>query len=410
MANPKMTTDVMQEALDAVARNGGDTAAAAKELNIPRSTVVDRRDRARHEGLKPAKGLTDYTDAADLKRQIKLLSAELSASKSAQLTEAAIRSQIIKLTQEAPNTSTPKWALEMRDAAHAPGVPTLFCSDWHTGEVVHASQINGVNKYNIRIFRERVKTLAATAVHLLRILDPKMRYPGIVVPLGGDMCSGNIHDELTATNELNSMPTVLELFATLKWFVSGMADTFGRVFLPCVTGNHGRDTVKIWNKDRHATSFDWLLYQLLAKHFEDDKRITFQIPDGPDAYYRIFEHRYLLTHGDQFRGGDGMIGCLGPITRGDHKKRSRNAQIDMGYDTMIIGHWHQYLHHSRVIVNGSLKGYDEYAYNNNFGFEAPQQALWVTHPKYGLTYRMPVLVARQRKPAKKPWVSYRGLP
>lgn len=29
---------------------------------------------------------------------------------------------------------------------------------------------------------------------------------------------------------------------------------------------------------------------------------------------------YLLTHGDQFRGGDGVIGALGPIIRGDHKK------------------------------------------------------------------------------------------
>ena len=204
------------------------------------------------------------------------------------------------------------------------------------------------------------------------------------------------------------MPSVLELLETLKWMIGVMADTFGRVFLPCVTGNHGRDTVKIWNKDRHATSFDWLLYNLLAKHFENDKRITFQIPDGPDAYYRIYSHRYLLTHGDQFRGGDGLIGCLGPIIRGDHKKRSRNAQINMDYDVMLLGHWHQYIHHSRVIVNGSLKGYDEYAYNNNFGFELPRQALWVTHPRYGITYAMPVQVERKAEVQKTQWVSFKG--
>ena len=158
----------------------------------------------------------------------------------------------------------------------------------------------------------------------------------------------------------------------------------------CVTGNHGRDTLKIWNKDRHATSFDWLLYCLLAKHFENDSRITFLIPDGPDAYFRIFSHRYLLTHGDQFRGGDGVIGALGPIIRGDHRKRSRNGQINMEYDTLLLGHWHQYIHLTRLIVNASLKGYDEYAYNSNFPYEAAQQALWITHPKYGITFRMPV--------------------
>lgn len=55
------------------------------------------------------------------------------------------------------------------------------------------------------------------------------------------------------------------------------------------------------------------------------------------------------------------IRALGPIIRGDHKKRSRNSQIDLGYDTLLLGHWHQLIMLQRLIVNGSLKGYDEYA-------------------------------------------------
>jgi hypothetical protein len=100
----------------------------------------------------------------------------------------------------------------------------------------------------------------------------------------------------------------------------------------------------------------------------------------------------LLTHGDRLgHGGDGLIGFLGPVTRGDHKRRSRNAQINQPYDTMICGHWHSYAHLSRLIVNGSLKGYDEYAFTEAFSFEVPQQALWITHHKHGMTYRMPVI-------------------
>jgi hypothetical protein len=77
----------------------------------------------------------------------------------------------------------------------------------------------------------------------------------------------------------------------------------------------------------------------------------------------------------------------------------------MDYDTLIMGHFHQYMHLTRLIVNGSLKGYDEYVYNNNFPFEKPQQALWLTHPKYGITYRMPVYVDKGRKPITTSWVS-----
>src|SRR3569832_1173806 len=219
------------------------------------------------------------------------------------------------------------------------------------------------------------------------------------------MISGIIHDELTATTEMNSLPCELDLYGRLTSLIGMLADTFGRVFVPCVSGNHGRDTKKIWSKDRFHTSFDWLLYCFLAKRFEGDKRVSFLISDGPDAYFKIFDRRYLLTHGDQFRGGDGMIGMLGPVTRGDHKKRSRNAQINMEYDTLMMGHWHTYHHSERLIVNGSLKGYDEYAYASNFGFEVPQQALWLTHPKYGVTYRMPVRLDEPRVAKNSAWVS-----
>jgi hypothetical protein len=273
---------------------------------------------------------------------------------------------------------------------------------------VHPAQINGVNTFNLTIARRRLADTINSAVKLARIISPKFDYPGIVIPLGGDMVSGNIHEELAATNEINTIPTVLDLWKCLASAIEQMADTFGAVFLPCVSGNHGRNTRKIWAKDRHHTSFDWMLYQILAKHFAGDKRITFMIPDGSDASYSIYNTRYLLSHGDQFRGGDGMIGPLGPITRGDHKKRSRNSQIDLSYDVMLIGHFHQYMHLTSLIVNGSLKGYDEYAYAGNFKFEQPQQALWITHPVYGPTFRMPIYSERSARPARRAWVSVPG--
>ncbi len=405
MPAPETERSVAQQALNMVASCDGNEAAAAAKYRISRSTLRGRLAAAKRLGLTPGSTIENLEDVEHLKAKLRRAELDLKVARSKAVDEQAVRDEILKLAAGVEKISTPTWIVDARPNPSSPGVPTLFCSDWHWAEVVKAGQINGVNTYNVKIAHERVRALVSSAIHLLRILSPRMDYPGIVVPLGGDMISGNIHDELTATNEFNTMPTILDLYGVLVWLIVELLKFFPRIFLPCVTGNHGRDTHKIWNKDRHATSFDWLLYNLLAKHFEGDKRVVFYIPDGPDAYYRIYGHRYLLTHGDQFRGGDGMIGALGPIIRGDHKKRSRNAQIDMEYDTMVIGHWHQYIHLTRLIVNGSLKGYDEYAYNNNFGFEQPQQALWVTHPKYRITYRMPVLVDRQREAPKTAWAS-----
>ena len=403
MTQPATPKHLLQQAVDATVRSGGNKALAAEALGIPTQTLKDRLKTATRNGIKPS--ASDPHDPKALRGQIKQLQTELRAHEKQSDMDAKILAAVGNLGANLAALDPPEWIIDYRGKVSTPGVPTLFVSDLHWGEHVYASQVNGVNEYSVKIAHERMSTLVDSAVHLLKIVSPSMDFPGLVLALGGDMISGNIHDELTATNELNSMPAVLDIYGVLVGVIEALLGTFKQLFIPCVGGNHGRDTMKIWNKDRNHTSFDWLLYQFLAKRFEKDKRVTFYIPDGSDAYYKIYDHAYLLTHGDQFRGGDGMIGCLGPILRGDHKKRSRNAQIDMDYDTMIMGHWHQYIHHSRVIVNGSLKGYDEYAYNNNFGFEPPQQALWLTHPKNGQTYRMPVYVDKKRNPIQTSWVS-----
>lgn len=385
--------------IDAIRRalkdHNGNQSAAARALGVNRQAMLS----------KLASAEAAATQDVMLQQRVRVLEAELKSHQKASLDQETVRRKIIGLNDSVIKAPPPEFLLSERAPASGPGVPTLFLSDLHWGEVVKSGQIMGKNEYSVTIAHKRMRDTIEAADHLLTILDPKKRYPGIVLVFGGDMISGNIHEELQATNEMNTMPTVLDLYGVLRDVILYFADRYGKVFIPCVTGNHGRDTHKIWNKDRHHTSFDWLLYCFLAKHFEADKRITFQIPDGPDALYRIYNHRYLLTHGDAYRGGDSMIGCLGPITRGDHKKRSRNAQVGLEYDTQIMGHWHTYMHLTRLIVNGSLKGYDEYAYSNNFSFEQPQQALWVTHPQYGITYRMPVYCERGPDKPKTSWVA-----
>ncbi|MBR8344666.1 hypothetical protein KDX40_13055 [Burkholderia ambifaria] len=387
----------------------GSIRAAARELGISETRI-----RRRLKGVPEASEMNaaragevvadGETRVAQMQAELRTLRAALSQRVQDELDEEFVKAKIIKLAATSPEP--PAWLVPKKFAEGAPGVPTLFASDWHWAEVVDPRQIGGVNEFNLEIAHSRARRMVLVAIDLLSNHMVKPKYPGIVFALGGDMVSGDIHEELMATNECEIMSAVVDLFGVLVWCISTLADHFGRVFVPCVSGNHGRNTHKIRAKGRNYTSFDWLLYCFLAKHFESDKRVTFLIPNGPDALYRIYGHRYLLTHGDQFRGGDGMIGALGPIIRGDHKKRSRQTQIGAAYDTMLLGHWHQLIQLQRLIVNGSLKGYDEYAYSNNFGYEPPRQALWVTHPVHGITFSMPVNVDEPKQPTESAWVSW----
>ena len=361
---------------------------------------MDRKDRQIAAQKEKRKAERESTGQADIRH----LRAEVDRLRKVALDHAVIRDQILRITHGKP--PVPAWTISApKSSKGLPGVPTLFLSDLHWGEVVDPKQIGGVNAYSLKVARERLRLVVANTVELLRKHMVNPRYPGIVLCLGGDMLSGNIHDELAKSNEKEVMPCLLDLIGAMIWAIQTLADEFGSVFIPCVTGNHGRNTLKMQAKERHHTNFDWLLYQFLDKHFESDPRVTFLIPDGTDAYFRVYSHRYLLTHGDQFRGGDGMIGMLGPVTRGDHKKRSRNAQIGQDYDTLLIGHWHQLIQMQRMIANGSLKGYDEYAYQGNFPFEAPRQACWITHPERGITFQMPIQAAPAMKREAAEWVS-----
>lgn len=345
----------------------------------------------------------------DPKTIIAALRAELVELRSQKVMADVIREIVGTASMKIESLELPKWVAEPAVTSDAPGVPNLLLSDFHWGERVVKAQTNGVNEFNLAIARRRLKNVVQTAIHLLKILDPKMRYPGIVVKLGGDMVGGNIHDELAATNEMDTMPTLLDLYFNLVPALQLLADVFGNVFIPCVSGNHDRNTKKTWHKNRNHTSYGWLLYQFLAAHFKDDKRFTFYIPDSADALYRVYNTRMLLTHGDQFRGGDGIIGPIGPLMRGNQKKQQRNAAVDQTYDIMECGHWHQRITLSHLIVNNCLKGYDEFAADNNFRATPPSQNLWTTHPDYGVNWEMEVFCERRKKTSGTPWVAVPSL-
>jgi len=376
VAQKPLTDEQLLEAVEAYTKHRGNSDRAAASLNINESTFRHRLSEAERRKTAKSKPVTEnnedegFDKVALLHDQLRSLRAQLHSARKTTLDEQYVREKIIKLAESESLLEIPNWMIKPPKAKSVTGVPTIFASDWHWGEVVDTKQINDVNRYDLRIAQERAQVLIQTATAILKTRFANPEYPGIVFALGGDMVSGDIHEELSVSNEREIMPIVIDLWGILTWCIETLANEFGNVFVPCVTG--------------------------------------FLIPDGSDAYFQIYGHRYLLTHGDQFRGGDGMIGALGPIIRGDHKKRSRNAQIDTEYDTLLLGHWHQLIQLQRLIVNGSLKGYDEYAYQNNFPFEPPRQALWITHPEHGITFSAPILVDRAPTKRSGTWVSWKA--
>lgn len=225
MANHPLSKTDAQAAIDAVHTHGG-IEQAAVALKIPRGTMKDRAAVAKRLGLTPRGMAPDHPRI--LKGTIQELRGELKKAQQTSTEIEALKEAVGTLRSEVEKCAPPKWTNEALVKPSSPGVPTLLLSDFHWGEIVFPAQIGNVNKFNMKIARERLRYTIETAIHLCRIISPKMDYPGIVAPLGGDMISGNIHDELTATNELNTMPVVIELYGELIGAITKLRDTLAR--------------------------------------------------------------------------------------------------------------------------------------------------------------------------------------
>lgn len=394
----KLTDAQCLEAVQAYADHGTEPV-AAKRVGLARSAFRVRLDAARARGIKP--DLTKQAKSKDA--EIKSLRRALKEAEDQLLEDDKIREQFYQLA--AATAAPPKWIVDTKNLGNT-GVPMTLWSDWHFGEVVRKKDVGGVNEFNIKIAQERIRRLTERVIKLSlhHMVNPD--YPGIVCALGGDMISGDIHEELAETNDAPTMEVLLLLYDALVAALTTLADAFGKVFVPCVSGNHGRYDKKPRYKQRATRSFEWHLYMMLEKHFKNDARVTFHIPQETDAYFAVAGHRFLLTHGDTLgvKGGDGIIGALGPIARGATKVGRSEAQIGRNFDTLMMGHWHTYIPRgdaSPVIVNGALKGYDEYArLAMRVPFSRPCQALWFVHPEHGITAQWCVFLDERKNMAK----------
>jgi hypothetical protein len=325
---------------------------------------------------------------------------------------AAIR-KVISTVDAQVTDDAPAWARERaRRGKLVHGIPTLMLSDLHFGEVVFANQVNGVNSYSTEIAKRRLQRVIHGGIKLLRETLSPGEFGGMVVILGGDMVEGVIHDELRDTVDETVMQAVVTLHDELVPALKMLCDEFGRVHVPCVAGNHGRLDRKPRQKNGPFLNFDWLLYQFVERtinaHPKYRGRITFQIPEGYECSYKVHGVRYMLTHGDAFKGGNGITGPLLPWMRGNLKASKTYTAMGQPFDCMVMGHWHQLRYLRSIIVNGSLVGFNEYAKRNNFDYEVPQQALWLTHPARGLTFQEGIFADEPAPQREAAWVEVRA--
>jgi transposase len=398
MAQPPLPKHLAEQAVKVLAGQGSQSQ-AARILGISRSTMQTRLAAAERYGMKIPPSQKNHVDTSKrseldmlnlridrLQKEIKSLEKRNRELRDGQLSAEFIR-QVIHETKVIPDP--PDWYIE-RDKQSNHGVPTLLCSDWHWGEVVNPRQVNYVNAFDQEIAERRWKRMVEKAINLMCVHMAKPKYDYFCFPLLGDMVSGNIHEELRETNWAPISTCLIQFRDKLIWAIDEFLTAFKKVHLPCVTGNHGRMDRKPRFKNASHDNYEFILYEMLRHHYRSEKAVHFEIAEGSELLYDVAGMRYLALHGDGFKGGSGIAAALSPMMIGRARKKESALATNRPFDCIIHGHWHFFRNLGDIISNGSGKGFDEYALKNAFQYQAPIQALWVTHPDYGVTASWPV--------------------
>ena len=128
----------------------------------------------------------------------------------------------------------------------------------------------------------------------------------------------------------------------------------------------------------------------MADHHRDNPAITYGITLSAEQLVDVYDTTLMLSHGDSFRSQGGVGGLYPSLLKWLHRRHEQYTDTSRNFDYALIGHWHQTLFGQDFFVNGSLKGYDQYAKQGGFKFEKPKQTLFLVTPERGVVQRLTV--------------------
>ena len=373
-----------EEILD-LATQHGSVSAIAKALGIPRPTFAAHVAKQQLGERLQEKFVQPVTEGAGVSRE-EILEQEVKEARKAlreTRTDDVREQRVIDTLTANLAVKEPRYkpAPVKHVKGHKPHTFVLLWSDLHAAEVVNPDEISGANEYNWEIMLQRHDELRRGVLSFKERFDPVEE----LVILGlGDQLSGNIHEELSESNEMPLAEATVQLGLDGAEFIESFVDHFPRIRFAGVVGNHPRPHRKPRAKGKYDNA-DWTCYQIMRQRLRGYDSISFEIPKAQKHPVMVYGKRLLALHGDGIRSTMTDV-PWGGIIRHTNKLRNQYAQLGMPIDHFCMGHYHEAnaVKNRRILMNGSVKGVDEYSMDAFGGGEPPTQLLIPFHPSYGM--------------------------
>lgn len=275
-------------------------------------------------------------------------------------------------------------------STNSEAVAVALWSDWHVEEEVKKGWVGGKNEYNLSIAEQRANECIRNTVTLLKKEQVAAKIDKMILWLGGDFITGNIHDETVETALLLPMEAMIFAESLIKGGIQYILDnTEVDLVIPCNGGNHSRIT----KKQRHSTdvgnSLETMMYYHLAEYFKGNKRVTFILQEGYHLIVPVYEDfKIRFHHGHDIRYGGGIGGLYIPARKAIGQwQKIEQVQLD------CFGHFHNFkMDGDLFICNGSLIGWSPYAVAIKADFEKPRQTFFLVDKRHGKSVVAPIRI------------------
>lgn len=336
--------------------------------------------------------MIELDETSDVKKDISFLSSKLESGDLKKRYKAsleviqALSKEVEAIHEIRQSEDTHTIVEEKSDPSEATAI--ILASDWHIEELVDPKTINGLNTFNLRIAEKRADSFFVNSVKLVKGFQRDIKIKTIILWLGGDFISNNIHEELLSNTCLRPIEAIKKaqsiILAGINYLLT---HTDCNLVIPTSLGNHSRITTKVNVSIESGNSLEDYMYCNLAKHFSNEARIKFVISKGSQIYLNIYKFKLRFLHGTHIR----YLGGVGGLTIPANKAiASWNRAIKADYT--CFGHLHTRLDGGNFLANGSLIGYNAYALSIKASYEPPSQTFFLLDKLRGKSIVAPIFL------------------
>jgi hypothetical protein len=265
----------------------------------------------------------------------------------------------------------------------------LICiNDLHCEKNIETDGVNGINTFNLDIASARIDRVFQKAVYMLDFSRKISNVRDAVLWLGGDIINGYIHEECQEGNFLGPAEATTWAADRLSGGINYLLKhgDLQQIIVPTSQGNHGRSTMKKRIATDYRSSWEFGMYNSLAREFRGNPRVVFKIERGYHNWVDIQGHGVRFHHGDSIKFGGGVGGVHIPL----RKKIAQWNKMGKAPILDVLGHFHQFIDEWYYIVSGCLCGYDEYALHIGAEYQPPTQAFAVIDKDHGKVMALPI--------------------